>query len=131
VGVDRTAEKLTLAREAGAVEALVFDAARPERVRAIAPGGVSVAIDIVGSRETLELGLGVLGPRGRLVLLTTFPGMSTELVPRRFVQHEIAVLGSRYASRLEVAQAGELVATGRIRPVVSDVRTLARVDEIH
>ena len=36
---------------------------------------------------------------------------------------------TRYASRLEVAQAGELVATGRIRPVVSDVRTLARVDE--
>src|SRR5205814_2766604 len=83
--------------------------------------GVAVAIDLVGTAHTLDFCLAMLGPRGRLVLLTTFPGVATEVLPRSMVQTEISIIGSRYASRWEVAQAARLVAARRITPVVSEV----------
>ncbi|PYM28179.1 MAG: NADPH:quinone oxidoreductase [Candidatus Rokuibacteriota bacterium] len=132
VGVDVGDAKLAAAREAGAdavVDTGQGDAAAA--VRAAAADGVSVAIDFVGSRETLALCLEVLGKRGRLVCLTTFPGITADVSPRRLVHDEISVIGSRYASRWEMARAGELVAEGRIRPVVSEVVALERVPELH
>jgi D-arabinose 1-dehydrogenase-like Zn-dependent alcohol dehydrogenase len=63
--------------------------------------------------------------------LTTFPGVSADVSPRRLVHDEISVIGSRYCSRWEVARAAELVADGRIRPVVSEVVPLERVGELH
>jgi len=111
------------------VEAGQGDAATA--VRAAAADGVSVAIDFVGTRETLALCLETLGKRGRLVCLTTFPGVSADVSPRRLVHDEISVIGSRYCSRWEMARAGELVADGRIRPVVSEVVPLERVGELH
>jgi len=132
VGVDVGDAKLAAAREAGAdavVDTGKGDAAAA--VRAVAADGVSVAIDFVGSRETLALCLEVLGKRGRLVCLTTFPGITADVSPRRLVHDEISVIGSRYASRWEMARAGELVAEGRIRPVVSEVVALERVPELH
>ena len=132
VGVDVGDVKLAAAREAGAdavVDTGTGDAAAA--VRAVAADGVSVAIDFVGSRETLALCLEVLGKRGRLVCLTTFPGITADVSPRRLVHDEISVIGSRYASRWEMARAGELVAEGRIRPVVSEVVALERVPDLH
>jgi len=132
VGVDVGAAKLAAARAAGADA--VVDAAAGEvvaAVRAAAGVDVTVAVDLVGSRETLAVGLEVLGRRGRLVVLTTFPGVNAEVAPRRLVHDEVSVIGSRYASRWELARAGELVAAGRIRPVVSEVVPLERVAELH
>jgi propanol-preferring alcohol dehydrogenase len=132
IGVDVGAAKLAATREAG-VDAVVdaSTGAVAEAVRAAVPDGPTVAVDFVGSRETLTLCLETLGTRGRLVCLTTFPGVSADLSPRRLVRDEISVLGSRYASRWEVARAADLVAEGRIRPVVSEVVPLARVGELH
>ncbi|HET7342803.1 MAG TPA: alcohol dehydrogenase catalytic domain-containing protein [Methylomirabilota bacterium] len=132
VGIDVGGAKLAAAREAGADA--VVDAGAGDlvaAVRAAAAGDVTVAIDFVGSRETLGVCLDALGRRGRLVVLTTFPGVSADVAPRRLVHDEVSVLGSRYASRWELARAGELVATGRIRPVVSAVVPLERVGELH
>src|SRR5438067_7834431 len=132
VGVDVGDAKLAAAREAGADA--VVDTGQGDTaaaVRAAAADGVSVTIDFVGSRETLALCLEVLGKRGRLVCLTTFPGITADVSPRRLVHDEISVIGSRYASRWEMARAGELVAEGRIRPVVSEVVALERVPELH
>jgi D-arabinose 1-dehydrogenase-like Zn-dependent alcohol dehydrogenase len=132
VAVDVTPAKLAAAREAGAD--VVVDAAGADTaaaVRATVPEGPTVAVDFVGSRETLTLCLETLGKRGRLVCLTTFPGVAAEVAPRQLVREEISVMGSRYASRWEVARAAALVAEGRIRPVVSAVVPLARVGELH
>lgn len=132
VAVDLGEEKLALARKMGAADAVDFGAASAlDRLRALAPLGVSVAVDLVGSRETLAFALEALGRRGRLVLLTTFPGVSVEVSPRRMVQDEISVIGSRYASRWELLEAARLVARGAVKPVVSAVTPLARVGEIH
>ena len=59
-----------------------------------------------------------LAPGGRVVVLTTFPDRGGVLSPRELVFAEASVVGSRYASKAEVATAAELVASGRIRPVI-------------
>lgn len=132
LAIDRGATKVKAVGEFGALAAL--DADTPdlhERVRAVAPGGVSVAIDLVGTARTLGFCLQMLGPRGRLVVLTTFPGVVAEVAPRSMVQAELSLIGSRYASRWEVAQAARLVAANRIKPVVSEVVPLEKVEHLH
>ena len=132
IAVDRGDPKGKAASEVGAVAALDFDSPDlAEAVGALAPSGVTVAVDLVGNRATLAFCLDVLGRRGRLVLLTTFPGVATDVSPRRLVQDEISILGSRYASRAELAQAARLVADGRITPVVSEAVPLAQVRDLH
>ena len=132
IAVDLGESKLAACRELGARATLDFSApGAVDAVRAAAPRGVSVAIDLVGSRETLAFALDTLGPRGRLVLLTTFQGVTLDVSPRRLVAQEISVLGSRYASRYELAQAAEMVAAGRIKPIVSEVVKLEDVGTLH
>ncbi|MDR7544518.1 MAG: alcohol dehydrogenase catalytic domain-containing protein [Armatimonadota bacterium] len=132
VGIDIGDAKLGAVRDAGATAA--YDFREPDlvqRIRSAAPSGPTVAVDLVGTPQTAGFGIDVLERRGRLVLLTTFPGVAFEVSPRRMVLEEISILGSRYASRWEVTQAARLVADGRVRPVVSTVLPLARVEEIH
>lgn len=132
IGIDRGEDKLKAVRELGARAALDFRA--PDvgaALRSLARGGLSVAVDFVGSRETVGFCLEHLGRRGRLVLLTTFPGVAAEVAPRLLVREELTILGSRYASRWEVSEAGRLVAERRITPVVSETVELARVGELH
>ncbi len=130
IGVDLGEAKLQAVRAAGA--RMAFDFHTPDlatQIRALTQ--VSVAVDFVGRSETLEFALDLLDRRGRLVLLTTFPDVRFELSPRRLVLDEVSVLGSRYASRWEVSHAAHMVSAGRIKPVVSDVVPLARVEELH
>ena len=100
-------------------------------VRGTGGKGADVVVDLVGRAETLRFAKEVLAVRGRLILLTTFRDVATELSPRDMVLKELTVVGSRYASKWEVLQAAELVASGRIRPVISDVRRLEEVEGIH
>jgi D-arabinose 1-dehydrogenase-like Zn-dependent alcohol dehydrogenase len=130
--VDVNAAKLSAVRELGAAAVVDFTAADArESLRAAAPTGVTAAIDLVGKRETLAFCLDALDKRGRLIMLTTFAGATVESSPRQFVRDEISVLGSRYASRWEVAHAATLVADGKIKPVVSDVVPLERVADLN
>ncbi|OGL24983.1 MAG: hypothetical protein A3G44_02255 [Candidatus Rokubacteria bacterium RIFCSPLOWO2_12_FULL_73_47] len=132
IAVDLDAAKLDATRELGAGTTLDFRAPDARaRLAAAAPAGPTVAIDLVGSRETHAFCLDVLARRGRMVVLTTFPGITLEVASRRLVTEEITVLGSRYTSRWELGEAARLVAEGRIRPVVSEVVPLARVTELH
>jgi len=132
IGIDLGEPKLGAIRRAGAMAAIDFrweDCA--DRVRAAAPSGVSVAIDFVGQPQTLAFCLQALDRRGRLVLLTTFPGVEFPVSPRGMVIDELTILGSRYTSRWELLQAARLVAQGKIRPVVSQTVSLENVQAIH
>lgn len=132
IAVDIGGAKLAATRKAGAVATIDFGAPDPrEALRAASPTGVSVAVDLVGRAETLAFCLDALDRRGRLVMLTTFPGVTLTAPPRLLVRDEISVMGSRYASRWEVAQAAALVAERKIVPVVSEVVPLERVGELH
>ena len=94
-------------------------------------GAPTVVIDLLGSAESLAWASGALAPGGRLVLLTTFRGLSIDVDPREMVFGETTVLGTRYAARAELDLAAGLVADGRIRPVVGQVVAPGDVLDLH
>ncbi|MGH3501076.1 MAG: alcohol dehydrogenase catalytic domain-containing protein [Nocardioidaceae bacterium] len=129
-GLDRTDDKLTAVERMGARPVLSVD------IEALDPalwpdGYPNVVIDLVGSPETLRWSVDALGPGGRLVVLTTFPGRQLPIDPRDLVFRELTVLGSRYASWAEVSTAAALVASGRVLPVIGETVGSADLLALH
>jgi D-arabinose 1-dehydrogenase-like Zn-dependent alcohol dehydrogenase len=94
-------------------------------------GRADVVVDLLGVEASLDWAVGALDRGGRLVVLTTFPDVSFRVSPRDLVLGQTAVLGSRYASRRELGLAAELVASDRIRAVVTQRTGLDDVERIH
>jgi propanol-preferring alcohol dehydrogenase len=91
----------------------------------------TVVIDLLGSRASLSWALEVLPSGGRLVVLTTFRDVDLLTSPRDLVLRELTIYGSRYASKAELRESADLVAAGRIHPVVSQVVAPAQVEDVH
>jgi D-arabinose 1-dehydrogenase-like Zn-dependent alcohol dehydrogenase len=81
----------------------------------------NIVIDLLGSEASVAWALSALEQRGRLVVLTTFREVAASVAPRQLVLGELSILGSKYASRADVRTAADLVARGRIRPIVGRV----------
>jgi D-arabinose 1-dehydrogenase-like Zn-dependent alcohol dehydrogenase len=62
-----------------------------------------------------------------MIVLTTFRNRTLTADPRSLVFREASILGSLSFSRYELAMAAELVASGRIRPIIG---TEARPDDV-
>jgi propanol-preferring alcohol dehydrogenase len=88
-------------------------------------------VDFLGNQASLAWGADAVGLDGRLVVLTTFPGVDFPVSPRSLVFREASILGSRYATRYELGLAAELVRSGRVRPVVGRQEDAAGVLAIH
>jgi propanol-preferring alcohol dehydrogenase len=133
IAVDISADKLALAREWGADETIngsevAFD---EEALRLTGDRGVDVVVEIVGTRETMEASVRSLGKGGRLVFVGTYdPEATVTFNPRFLVSSEIILTGSRYCSRHDLAKTVEMVARGRIRPVVTRTCRLEEADEV-
>lgn len=91
----------------------------------------TVVIDLVGRAESLSWGLAALATSGRLVVLTTFRQVTFPADPRELVLREISLLGSRYASKADLLEAAELVASGRLKPVVTQIASPQEVIQVH
>jgi threonine dehydrogenase-like Zn-dependent dehydrogenase len=136
IAVDIDDAKLERTRPYGADEVVNLEglgaAQAADHVRAVTRGeGADVVIDLVGTPDTLRWGFGLLNKGGRLINLTTFPGVELGLWPGGLVVKELAVLGSRYHSKAEYLQAIELVRAGKVQPVVSETVPLAGVQAVH
>jgi D-arabinose 1-dehydrogenase-like Zn-dependent alcohol dehydrogenase len=129
--LEASATKLAwLAEELGAspIDSSDFAAARlPSAWRQ----GADVVVDLLGTPASLRWALDHLAPGGRLVALTTFPGVEVAVSPRELVFAEASVVGSRYASRHELVRAAELVAAGRVRPVIGERVGVDEVERAH
>ena len=131
VGLEPNADKRAyLERELGvtAVESRDFGSVR---LPAGFGRGADVVVDLVGTRDSLEWAIAAVREDGRVVALTTFEGVTVPVAPRDLVFKQVSLLGSRYASRHELALAAELVASGRVRPVVSERVGIDEVDALH
>jgi D-arabinose 1-dehydrogenase-like Zn-dependent alcohol dehydrogenase len=131
IGIDPSPRAREVAEEFG-LTALDADAADAEdRVAELAGvDAVDVVIDTVGSPETFARGFRIVRPAGRVVgvgysVESTLEGVSAA----RFVLEEIELVGSRYVARDELERAIELVASGKITPVIDRVLPLERVNE--
>jgi propanol-preferring alcohol dehydrogenase len=131
--VDTDDEKLRRLKEYGAdflINANSGDV--PEQVKKLTAGkGVDVVIDFVGSPKTLVDSTSSLGRGGRLVNLTTHPGVKFEVSAGQLVLSEIIITGSRYTTKHEFLEAIELVRTRRIKPVVTQTARLEDVEKLH
>jgi propanol-preferring alcohol dehydrogenase len=94
-------------------------------------GGADVVVDLVGSEQSLSWSVAAVRNGGRVVMLTTFRGISAAVSPRDLVLRQISLLGSRYASRRELLMGADLVASGRLRPFVTDRAGVDSVEALH
>lgn len=129
-GFDVTAQKLA------EIERLGARPVRSEDFGGIAPGifdgdRPSVVVDLLGTPQAASWSLGALDTGGRLVALTTFRNRPATFASRDLVLRELTIVGSRYATRSQVAEAARMVATGLVEPIIGEVTGPSEVLAIH
>ena len=132
MAVDITADKLDAARARGA-EVVV----NPEQedlatiARSWTGGrGLDGILELVGP-ATMPAGLASLAKGGRMVVVGSHTGTELTISPHAFYQNELELLGSRNVSVGELAEVVDLVAVGKVEPVVSGTYPLEEVEELH
>jgi D-arabinose 1-dehydrogenase-like Zn-dependent alcohol dehydrogenase len=129
VGLDVTRPKLDAIESVG-VQAL-DSADLSSLTQVFSKGPPTVVVDLVGSEAISSWAIDALGPAGRLVALTTFVDRPVTIHYRDFVFREISLLGSRYATKAEVALAADLVASGQVQPVIGQLVGPADLPSLH
>src|SRR5439155_4191699 len=81
--------------------------------------------------DSFAWALGAVEPGGRVIAMTSFPSVRGYVEQRHLVENELTILGSRYATLREVQLAVELVASGRVQPVIGLTTPPSGVPEIH
>ena len=133
IAVDVNEDRLALAQKLGA-DAIV-DAREGdfhEQVRRLTDGeGVDVVIEFVAHEDTLESSYRSLSRGGRLVFVGYDPDIPMSLRPHEMVRNELEVVGSRATTTQELRETMDLVAQGRIRPIVDQVLPLEEVEHAY
>jgi NADPH:quinone reductase len=141
IGTSRTAEKLQRAREMGLDHAVQAGGDWGQRVEeALGEEAVHAVMELVGA-VNLPDDLRVLAPRGRIAVIGTMGGATSELDLRMLMQKRARIEGTVLRTRpLEdkIALAREfsrrvlpLLTSGRVRPVLDRVLPAAEVAEAH
>lgn len=131
IAVERDAEKLAELRRRNMADAYV-DAGEDSwatALRAEAADRLDVCIDIVANEGTLKGAIDALGFGGRLVIVGFNVKADLRASSSRVLQEELEILGSRYASRAEIAACLELAAQGKIAPLVGARFPLTELNE--
>jgi len=133
IAVDINEDRLDLARKLG-VDAIV-DAREGdfhEQVRRLTDGeGVDVVMEFVANDDTLASSYRSLKKGGRLVFVGYVPGLPMSIMPHEVVRNEVEVVGSRANTTQELKETLDLVAQGRIRPIVDRSFPLEEVEHAH
>jgi D-arabinose 1-dehydrogenase-like Zn-dependent alcohol dehydrogenase len=75
--------------------------------------------------------LAALGRGGRMVVVGSQTGRELTIDPMELFRNEWELLGSRNCTKLELREVTDLVATGRLHPVVSEVHPLEEAEQLH
>jgi D-arabinose 1-dehydrogenase-like Zn-dependent alcohol dehydrogenase len=132
MAVDIGEKKLSLVRDLGADA--VFDASDGDFspvAREWANGeGVDVVLELVGT-TTFESSMKSLARGGRMVIVGSHTGTTLAASPQAIIANEWEILGSRNVSKRELVEVINLVAAGRIRPIVTGTYPLEEAEAIH
>lgn len=129
-GLDVTDDKLAAISDLGAEPVRSTDLETLD-ARFWPAGGPTVIVDFVGTTQTLAWAQRSIERGGRVIVMTSFPDVDARLDPMRLVEWEATLIGSRYASRREVQIAAELVAAGRVRPIIGAIVPPEGVLDVH
>jgi D-arabinose 1-dehydrogenase-like Zn-dependent alcohol dehydrogenase len=101
-----------------------------EAVRKLTDGqGVDVVLEFVSNQQTLPSSYQSVKRAGRLVFVGYTPGLPLPVMPHELVRNELEIVGSRANGKQQLAETMELVARGRIKPIVDRVIPLADIEE--
>jgi propanol-preferring alcohol dehydrogenase len=127
VALDVSENKLALARELGATQAL--NAANADDIKALRQrGGVHVALVTSAARAAYDTALQCLRPTGTLSVVG-LPAEPLQVPALGLVAGETRIVGSAVGTRDDIRAVLEMAANGRLRCHV-DTRPLAQVNEV-
>lgn len=92
--------------------------------------GVEAVLELVGS-ATFEWSIRSLARGGRMVIVGSHSGSGLTVSPQAMISNEWEILGSRNVSKQELREVVDLVAAGRIKPVVTGTYSLGDIEELH
>ncbi|MDP2701787.1 MAG: zinc-binding dehydrogenase, partial [Candidatus Rokubacteria bacterium] len=131
IAVDVNDARLELARTLGA-DAVVDARSGPfhEAVRELTDGqGVDVVLEFVANQQTLPSSYLSVKRAGRLVFVGYTPQLPMSVMPHELVRNELEIVGSRANTKQELQETMDLVARGRIKPIVDRILPLAEIEE--
>ena len=130
IAVDINQERLELARKLGA-DAVVDARQGPfhEEVRRLTGGdGADIVMEFVANQDTLPSSYLSLKRAGRLVFVGYTPELPMQVMPHELVRNELEIFGSRATTKQELKDTMDLVAQGRIQPIVDRVFSMEDVE---
>ena len=92
---------------------------------ALAPGGVDIALELVGE-PTFNSSLRCLKPTGRIVVVGNISTTSVRLNLGLIILNELHVAGSSSASREDLQQVFAMVVKGVVKPLIAKELPLTR-----
>lgn len=128
IAMDIDEKRLSIAKELGADEVLLSSEAT-EKKNMLKSLFVDCVFDTVGIDDTISLGMYVLRPMGRFVMLGYQAGRVFKIDQSDFIYRELAVLGTRGATLIDTADAINMVSRGQIKPLISREFSLAEANE--
>jgi D-arabinose 1-dehydrogenase-like Zn-dependent alcohol dehydrogenase len=128
VAISRSDQKLSIARELGSDMVIRGgDTNLSREVRQLGANGVDVVIDCVGTEESMRDSLACVKRCGRIVMVgeekAFFPADTITIA-----QHELELVGSRNGTLENMKTGIELLSSGKVRPIISDVYPLDEVN---
>ena len=132
MGVDIGGEKLARAYNLGAD--VIFDASASDfsaTAREWTSGeGADVVLELVGT-ATFESSIKSLARGGRLVIVGSHTGAALTVSPQSMIANESEILGSRNVTKRELAEVVALVASRRVKPIVTGMYPLEEAENVH
>ena len=131
IAVDINAERLELARTLGADD-IIHTGGEPfhDAICDLTGGsGVDVVLEFVANEQTLPSSLAAVKRGGRLVFVGYVPEIAMRLPPHYAVRNELEIMGSRANTKQDLQDTMNLVAAGKVRPIVDRVFPLAEVEQ--
>lgn len=130
IAVDVNESRLDLARKFGADT--VVDARQgpfDQAVCQITDGqGVDVVLEFVANAQTLPSSYRSLKRAGRLVFVGYTPEVPMSVMPHELVRNEWEIMGARATTKQELQETMDLVAQGRIQPIVDRIFPLKDIE---
>jgi D-arabinose 1-dehydrogenase-like Zn-dependent alcohol dehydrogenase len=129
-GVARRAQRASIGEKFGADH--MIDSSKEDvgqTVNSLTNGnGADIVIDNVGTNQTLTQALAAVHRGGRIVMI----GETEDTIPLstfKLCVNELDILGSRSGGRQDTVEAIQLVESGVVTPLVSDVFPLEKINE--
>ena len=122
VAVDINEKALAMAREVGAEKTYLAVKEDPlEEILDLTGGeGFDAVMDFVGKPTMQALGLHLLKVAGKFVAVGYSPTDSFLVQSMRLVSRELEIYGSRSCGRQDLKETIDLVASGKVKPVVAE-----------